>query len=83
MNINTAGCDRRVRTGCILIIALTFHRLPRAVVYKQNVAETSYLHPAVVAACSEVKSYSIDAQWLFVDLREDWVVRGELKELSS
>lgn len=36
----------RAFIGCILIIALTFHRLPRTVVYTLNVPLTAYLNPS-------------------------------------
>lgn len=45
-NVNTAGYNGRAFIGCILIIALTFHGLPRTVVYTQNVPLTAYLNPA-------------------------------------
>lgn len=47
LNINTAVCDRRALIACVLIIALTFHRLLRSVVYTQNGLLTAYLNPAL------------------------------------
>lgn len=38
--------SKRLFIGCILIIALTFHRLPRTVVYTQNVLLTAYMSTA-------------------------------------
>lgn len=69
MNVNTAGCDRRSFIGYILIIALTFHRLPRTVVYTQNVPLTAYMNPASLlrreGASSEVLAVLRKASALF------------------
>lgn len=59
MNVNTAGCDRRAFIGCILIIALTFHRVPRTLVYTQNVPLTAYLNPASLFARREGTSSEV------------------------
>ena len=63
LNVNTAVCNRKTFMACILIIALTYRQLPRAVVYTLNGAVNSSAQSVLAFHGEGVHNHKASAQW--------------------
>ena len=63
LNVNTAVCNRKTFMACILIIALTYCQLPRAVVYTPNGAVNSSAQSVFAFHGEGAHNHKALAQW--------------------